>query len=137
VLLVEDDNNDERLAILGLRKAGISTRIEVARDGAAALDLLARSPEEFSLILLDLKLPKVSGLDVLAYIHKSFGPDGPPVIVFTSSDEPVDIARSMDLGASQFVTKPIEFNSYLAIVRRIAEEWFTGDLRQPEQASAS
>jgi CheY-like chemotaxis protein len=124
VLLVEDDENDERFALLGLRRAGIQARVEVARDGEQAIEAIERSRSSgFALILLDLKLPRISGHDVLAHVRSTFGDDAPAVVVFTSSDEPIDIERCYKLGASEFVTKPIEFEAYLAAMRRIVVSW--------------
>ncbi|HWD42021.1 MAG TPA: response regulator [Fimbriimonas sp.] len=120
VLLVEDNPDDERLALVGLKKAGVKNQVDIARDGEEALALVQGQADGFSLILLDLKLPKIGGLDVLAHIKDAYGQSSPPIVVFTSSDEPIDISRSRQLGANEFVTKPIDFNEYVEAIRKIA-----------------
>ncbi len=117
---MEDNPDDERLALVGLKKAGVKNQVDIARDGEEALALVQGQADGFSLILLDLKLPKIGGLDVLAHIKDAYGQSSPPIVVFTSSDEPIDISRSRQLGANEFVTKPIDFNEYVEAIRKIA-----------------
>jgi CheY-like chemotaxis protein len=122
--LIEDNPDDERLALLGLRRANSAHPVIVARDGEQAIGRISSSsPAEFKLVLLDLKLPKVSGHEVLAHIHDTYRDTCPPVVVFTSSDEPIDISRSEHLGATSFVTKPVDFESYLKTMKAIADQW--------------
>lgn len=124
VLLVEDNPDDERLALMGLRRANVPFKVEVARDGEEAIDHIdGLQAGDIKLILLDLKLPKVSGHDVLAHVKEVFKSAAPPVIVFTSSDEPIDISRCIKLGATAFVTKPVDFEAYILTMQKIADEW--------------
>jgi two-component system response regulator len=130
ILLVEDNADDERLALLGLKRADDHHDVQVARDGEQAISQIdGCSPDEIALILLDLKLPKLNGLQVLEHLHTTFTDDCPPVVVFTSSDEPIDIARSEGLGATSFVTKPVDYDNYLETMRSIADQW----LRDPKE----
>jgi two-component system response regulator len=124
LLLVEDDPNDERLALRGLRRAGVTRPIEVARDGQEAIDLIdSQDGSGFALVLLDLKLPKISGHDVLKHVRERYPEENLPVVVFTSSDEPSDLRRCQELGVTDYVTKPIDFEDYVYTIRRIAGDW--------------
>jgi two-component system response regulator len=124
LLLVEDDPNDERLALRGLRRAGVTRNIEVARDGQEAIDAIdMENGEGFALVLLDLKLPKISGHDVLKHVRDRYPGRDLPVVVFTSSDEPSDLSRCKELGVTDYVTKPIDFEDYVLTIRRIAIAW--------------
>lgn len=108
VLLVEDNSDDEFIAKRILRKAGIQV-IEVANDGQKALDLLLASGEPLpELVLLDLRLPKVSGLDLLAELRRQKRTMSLPVLILTSSDDPKDREACMKLGAIAYLIKPIE-----------------------------
>lgn len=108
VLLVEDNSDDEFIAKRILRKAGIQV-IEVANDGQKALDLLLASGKPLpELVLLDLRLPKVSGLDLLAELRRQKRTMSLPVLVLTSSDDPKDREICMKLGAIEYLIKPIE-----------------------------
>ncbi len=112
------------MALIGLRRANDAHPVLVVRDGEQAVSRIDTSaPGEIKLVLLDLKLPKVSGHDVLAHLRDTYREKCPPVVVFTSSDEPVDIQRSESLGATSFVTKPVDFESYLKTMRSIADQW--------------
>jgi two-component system response regulator len=124
LLLVEDDPNDERLALRGLARAGVTRPIEVARDGQEAIDVIDSSlGQKFALVLLDLKLPKISGHDVLKHVRDRYPVKELPVVVFTSSDEPSDLLRCRDLGVTDYVTKPIDFEDYVSTIRRIVGAW--------------
>jgi two-component system response regulator len=124
ILLVEDNADDERLALLGLKRADDHHEVQVARDGEQAIVQIDQcSPEKIALVLLDLKIPKRNGFQVLEHLLSTYSDDCPPVIVFTSSDEPIDIARSQGLGATSFITKPVDYDAYLATMRQIADQW--------------
>jgi two-component system response regulator len=124
LLLVEDDPNDERLAVRGLRRAGVTRPIEVARDGKEAIDMIdSQDGAGFALVLLDLKLPKISGHDVLKHVRETYPGANVPVVVFTSSDEPSDLKRCQELGVTDYVTKPIDFEDYVVTIKRIAVDW--------------
>jgi two-component system, response regulator len=121
ILLVEDNPNDEALTIRAFQKSHISNEITVVRDGAEALDFLfcqgeyaSRDPKnQPELILLDINLPKLSGLDVLRRIRADEKLRVLSVVVLTSSREDRDIIESYQLGANSYVRKPVDFNQFL------------------------
>jgi len=126
VLLVEDNANDEMLAIRALKKANVLIRVEVARDGLEALEYIF-GPEKPcpELILLDLKLPKLSGLEVLKAIRADDRSCRVQVVVFTSSNEPADVVGCFDSGANGYVRKSIDFEEYMQKVSKLADYWLT------------
>jgi two-component system response regulator len=127
LLLVEDSQDDEELALRSLRQAGIDCRIDVARDGEQALDHLfgkTRNGPPPILILLDLKSPKVSGFEILRRVREDPGLRCVPVVVLSSSDAHEDIARAYELGANSYVRKPIEFTRYTEVLRQVGRYWF-------------
>jgi two-component system response regulator len=124
VLLLEDSPDDELFTLRAFRRlSGID--VHVARDGQAALDWL----EEFQpdLIVLDIQVPKVSGLEVLRYIRSNERLRVVPVVVLTSSNEECDVEGSYALGANSFVQKPVEYEAYQDAVRLIGEYWLGVD----------
>ena len=131
LLLVEDNPDDELLTVRALRKHNLANEIVVARDGQQALDYLfgegeyeGRPPEELpQVILLDLKLPKVDGLQVLERIRADERTRSIPVVVLTSSNEERDILRSYDLGANSYVRKPVNFEQFLEAARQLGLYW--------------
>jgi two-component system, response regulator len=131
ILLVEDNPDDEILTLRALKKANIANRIEVVRDGAEALDFVfcagsyaGRDTNEVpQLILLDLKLPKVSGLQVLERIRADERTKRIPVVILTSSTEPVDIKTGYDLHVNSFVSKPVNFQDFSEVVQRLGLYW--------------
>ena len=119
ILLVEDNPDDEELTVRALRKANLMNRITVVRDGAQAIDRLlgaGRSQGLPVVVLLDLKLPKVDGLDVLRRIRSDERTRLLPVVVFTSSSEERDIVESYNLGANGYVRKPVSFDEFTQAV---------------------
>jgi two-component system response regulator len=125
VLLVEDNPDDEALTLNALGKGPVSHIIVVMRDGAEALDYLfgrgnAALP---SLILLDLKLPKLSGLEVLARVRAHPRTRLVPVVVLSSSDEPDDQLKSYRLGANSYVRKSIDFDQFARGMHMLSEYW--------------
>jgi CheY-like chemotaxis protein/DNA-binding XRE family transcriptional regulator len=131
ILLVEDLSDDVELTRHALQSAGIANRIQVARDGAEALGFLLRlgkrgrqqpSPQP-QLILLDLKLPQIDGLEVLRQIKADSRTQHIPVIVLTSSTDDQDIAECQRLGASAFISKPVSFYSFSKIVPQLCLQW--------------
>jgi CheY-like chemotaxis protein len=127
ILLVEDDPDHEALAIRALRKANVVNDITVAHDGAEALEYLeavisGRSPAP-QLILLDLKLPKVDGLEVLRSIRASEKTAILPVVVLTSSDEERDIVASYRLGVNSYIRKPVNFTDFAEATRQLGMYW--------------
>ena len=132
VLLVEDNADDEALAVRGLRKHLPNARVSVARDGDQAIKCLDGAliidRETVSgipdFILLDLKLPLISGFEVLKAIRSCDATKDVAVVVFSSSNEPEDVRTSYALGANTFVQKPTGFDDYLPVIGEIAHYWF-------------
>ena len=133
VLLVEDNPSDEALTRRALKKHGVDEDLVIVRDGAEAMDYLfgsgtfaGRDPAEAPrLVLLDLKLPKVSGLEVLKRLRADLGTRSIPVVVFTSSGEEDDVVAGYGLGCNSFVRKPIDFIQLNEALRQIATYWLS------------
>jgi CheY-like chemotaxis protein len=139
ILLVEDNPNDVELTLHALDAHHLANRIHVARDGQEALDLLyadglGRVPKP-KVILLDLKLPKVDGLEVLRRIREHPATHTVPVVILTSSREERDIVESYELGVNSYITKPIEFDKFVDTVRTLGMYWLL--LNQPPAAAAA
>jgi two-component system response regulator len=137
ILFIEDNPNDVELALRALEKNKLSNRIHVVRDGAEALDFIfgtgpyvGRSVNEVpKVILLDLKLPKVDGLEVLKRIKADPITRVIPVVVLTSSREESDIVASYHLGVNSYIVKPIDFQQFTEAVRQLGLYWLL--LNQP------
>ncbi len=130
VLLVEDNADDELLIVNSLKSANLDNEIVVARDGAEALDYLFatgeyadRAPELPVVVLLDLKLPKIGGLEVLRRIRADERTKLLAVIVLTSSDEDTDMVESYRLGANSYVQKPVNFGEFSAAIQKLGLYW--------------
>ncbi len=123
VLLVEDNPDDESLTRRGLRRCGADAEVIVACDGAAALETLGNMADLPDLVLLDLKLPKLDGTEVLRQIRGNNRTRRLCVVVFTSSGEPRDIALCHDLGCNSYVIKPVAYESYIGTVQQIGAYW--------------
>ncbi|MBB6143318.1 DNA-binding response OmpR family regulator [Silvibacterium bohemicum] len=128
ILLVEDDPDHEVLTVRALRKSNIVNDILVARDGEEAIRLLFGEGEETlqavpQLILLDLKLPKIDGLEVLRRIRESDKTGMLPVVILTSSDEESDIVRSYRLGVNSYIRKPVNFTEFAEATRQLGMYW--------------
>lgn len=126
ILLVEDNPSDVELALRALRKSGIGNRIQHARDGVEALDFLqgAGAPRPVpQLILLDLKLPRISGLEVLRRIRAEERTRLIPVVILTSSGEPRDIEEAYRLGANGYAVKPVDYERFVDMVGLIGRYW--------------
>ena len=131
ILLVEDNPDDVELTLRALKKQNITNRIEVVRDGAEALDFIFctgeyehRSMENApKLILLDLKLPRVDGLEVLEKIKSDPRTKAIPVVILTSSREERDIVESYKLGVNSYITKPVDFEQFSESVRQLGLYW--------------
>lgn len=129
VLLIEDTRDDESLTLRGLEGAGLQTEIQVARDGAAALELLQTDPSLPALVILDLKLPKIDGAELLRRIREDKRLCSLCVAVFTSSNEPRDITRCYELGCNSYVIKPVNYESYSNAIRQIGSYWLGLNVR--------
>jgi CheY-like chemotaxis protein len=124
ILFVEDDPDHELLTIRALKKSNIANDIRIARDGEEAINLLfGENPIQPQVILLDLKLPKVDGLEVLRRIRTSDATRMLPVVVLTSSDEERDVVRSYQLGVNSYIRKPVNFNDFAEATRQLGMYW--------------
>jgi CheY-like chemotaxis protein len=123
ILLVEDNPNDAELTERALRKKDIVARTLIARDGAEALEYLFGGQIRPKVVLLDLKLPKIDGLEVLRRIRADRRMRSLPVVVLTSSQEERDIVSSYDLGANSYIVKPVEFEHFLKTVSDVGTYW--------------
>ena len=131
ILLVEDNPNDEELTLYALRKINIINQIQVVRDGAEALEYIfctgAFADRQINdppkVVLLDLKLPKVDGLEVLERIKADARTRIIPVVVLTSSQEERDIVESYQLGVNSYIVKPVDFEQFNEAVRHIGLYW--------------
>jgi len=139
ILLVEDNPDDEELTLRALRKNNIGNHVAVARDGAEALAFFfgdgrrpARAPADYpQVVLLDLRLPKVEGLEVLKRLRADPRTRLQPVVILTSSDEERDLLRGYGLGANSYVRKPVDFNEFLEAARQLELYWVLLNLRPP------
>lgn len=131
ILLVEDNPDDEALTIRALKKNNILNEVIVARDGAEALDYLFcrdqysdRDPNQLpQLVLLDLKLPKIGGLEVLKQIRENKRTKHLPVVILTTSKEEQDINRGYELGVNSYVCKPVNFNEFTQAINQLGLYW--------------
>jgi CheY-like chemotaxis protein len=142
ILLVEDDPNDVELTLSALAANGLANEVAVARDGEQALDYLFRrgayaSREEGNptVMLLDLKLPKVDGVEVLKRVKAEPHLKTIPVVVLTSSREEQDLVRSYNSGTNAYVVKPVDFHEFVEAVRELGLFWTV--VNQPPPGSAS
>lgn len=131
ILLVEDNMNDAEMTIRALKKNNIANNLVHVKDGAQALDFLLGSGDyqgrdvenKPKLILLDLKMPKVNGLEVLEKIRSNENTRKIPVVVLTSSKEHPDIERCYDLGVNSYIVKPVEFTNFVKAVSELGVYW--------------
>ncbi|NMG57914.1 response regulator [Geitlerinema sp. P-1104] len=123
VFLVEDNPDDEQLTLRSLRKAKITNPIFIARNGEEALTLLSELKPLPAVVLLDLKLPKLDGFEVLRQIRTSPKTKTLPVVVLTSSSEDRDIIESYDSGANSYVRKPVDFKEFVEAVSQLGLYW--------------
>ncbi len=123
ILVVEDNPDDERLTIRALRRGNLANEIVVARNGEEALQMVFSLDPLPCVVLLDLKLPKVDGLDVLRKIRGNDHTRLLPVVILTSSSEDRDIIESYSLGANSYVQKPVEFEPFSEAIRQLGLYW--------------
>jgi two-component system response regulator len=142
ILIVEDSPQDLELALRALKKANVSNRIQVARDGAEALEFIfgegmhaGRKLENGpKVVLLDLKLPKVDGLEVLQRLKSDPRTKTIPVVVLTSSKEQSDVVESYKLGVNSYIVKPVNFESFMEAVQKLGMYWLL--LNEPPKIGA-
>lgn len=143
ILVIEDNPTDEKLTRLAFRNAGVSNEVVVARDGAEALDRLlgadgmAADGHLPAVVLLDLKLPKVDGLEVLERIRGDERTKYLPVVVLTSSKEDEDVIRSYALGANAYVRKPVDFSEFAAAVKTLGLFWLLMNETAPPSSATT
>lgn len=144
ILLVEDNPDDELLTLRAIKKNNIANEVVVARDGAEALDYLfaqgsyaGRDASDIpEVVLLDLKLPKIDGLEVLERIRRHERTKLLPVVILTSSKEEQDLVRSYSLGANSYVRKPVDFDQFAEAVRHLGLYWLVLNEPPPRGGSA-
>mgnify|MGYP001589476577 CR=1 FL=1 len=136
ILLVEDNPDDVELTLRAFRQNNILNEVDVARDGQEALDYLfsegahaARAPGALAVVLLDLILPKIGGLEVLRRVRADARTSAQPVVILTSSKEEQDLINSYRLGANSYIRKPVDFNQFIEAVRQLGLYWLA--LNQP------
>lgn len=140
LLLVEDNPDDELLALRALKKGGFTPVVTVARDGVEALDALAPVDADGNaralpgLVLLDIKLPRIDGLEVLRRLRAEPRTRALPIVLLTSSRQPEDVARAYELGANGYVCKPVESEAFFEAVRTIGAYWLA--LNEPPPTAA-
>jgi len=141
IVLVEDNPNDEALTLRALKKNNIANDILVARDGVEALDFVfgrgahaKRDMDQIiSVVLLDLKLPKVDGLEVLRTLRENKDTRLLPVVVLTSSKEEQDMIQSYSLGANSYIRKPVDFAQFVDAVRQLGLYWLVLNESPPKE----
>ncbi len=141
LLLVEDNLQDELLTLRALRRANVVNHIVVARDGQQALDYLFREGEFAgrdgselpTVVLLDIGLPRLSGLEVLERLRADPRTRLLPVVILTSSDEERDRLKSYEIGANSFVKKPVDFAEFAEVVARLGVYWLATNEIPPGQ----
>jgi two-component system, response regulator len=138
VLLVEDDPDDLELTLHALREARITNPIQIARDGEEALDYIfsrgsfaGREATRPRVILLDLKLPKVDGLQVLRQIKADQRTKGVPIVILTSSSEERDLIEGYRLGANSYIQKPVDFAQFQQTIRELGYYWLVVNQAPP------
>ena len=141
ILLVEDNPDDEALTLRALKKNGILNEVALARDGQQALDYFfgegASARDAPAVVLLDLKLPKIDGLEVLRRIRADERTRLQPVVILTSSREEQDLMTGYRLGANSYIRKPVDFNQFMEAVRQLGLYWLVLNESAPGQRGQS
>jgi two-component system response regulator len=145
ILLVEDNPDDVELALHALRQEKLANRVEVARDGEEGLDVLfcrgAHKGRSFEnppkVVLLDLKLPKVDGIEVLRQLKNDPRTKAIPVVILTSSREEKDMVHSYQLGVNAYIQKPVDFEQFRNVVKQLGLFWLVVNQAPPPSAFSS
>jgi len=138
ILLVEDNPDDEKLTIRALTKNNIANPIKVARDGQEAIDYLFNPANTLpSVVLLDLKLPKIGGLEVLRRMRADERLKVVPVVILTSSKEEADVISGYRLGCNSYIRKPVDFEQFSEAVRQLGLYWLVLNEPLPEAGRAA
>ncbi|CAN7436729.1 response regulator [Rhizobacter sp. LjRoot28] len=144
ILLVEDDKRDLELTLVALERSQLANDVVVVRDGALALDYLLREGQHAdriegnpAVILLDLKLPKVNGLEVLRVVRSTPALRSIPVVMLTSSQEESDVLKSYELGVNAYVVKPVDFKQFVAAIADLGVFWAVLNEPPPGSTKAS
>lgn len=137
ILLIEDNADDEALTIRALRKNNIANEVVVVRDGAEALEFFGfgteQAPDKFpAVVLLDLKLPKVDGLEVLRKLRAHERTKMVPVVILTSSKEEADLLEGYSRGANSYVRKPVDFEAFVQVTKRLGLYWLVVNEPPPD-----
>ena len=142
ILMAEDSANDIELTLAALSEHRLANQVDVARDGAEALDYLYRrgayadrAPGNPAVMLLDLKMPKVDGLEVLRQVKSDPNLKTIPVVMLTSSREEGDLLRSYELGVNAYVVKPVEFGDFMGAIRQLGGFWAVVNEAPPADGS--
>ncbi|MFB2875430.1 response regulator [Floridanema aerugineum] len=143
LLLVEDNADDEELTLMAFEQGGITNAVVVARDGVEALDYLFatgiyrdRPPENLPiLILLDLQLPRINGLEVLQRIKQTPRTQKIPVVILTTSNEQQDLVESYSLGCNSYIQKPVDYDRFLNVIQQLGMYWLV--INSPPPLSAA
>lgn len=143
LLLVEDNADDEELTLMAFEQGGITNPVVVARDGVEALDYLFargihrdRPPENLPiLILLDLQLPRINGLEVLQRIKQTPRTQKIPVVILTTSNEQKDLVESYSLGCNSYIQKPVDYDQFLNVIQQLGMYWLV--INSPPPLSAA
>ena len=135
VLLVEDNPDDVALTLRAFKKSKILNEVVVARDGAEALERLLSDAPPPQLVLLDLKLPKVDGLEVLRRIRAEERLRMLPVVILTSSKEERDLVEGYTLGANSYIQKPVDFDQFIEASRQLSLYWLVLNVPPPAQGA--
>src|SRR4051812_46235911 len=122
ILLVEDNDDDVELTRMAFARSKIANPLVVVRDGVEALEYLAKSQQPI-VVILDLKLPRLGGLDVLERMRKDERTRRTPVVILTTSNEQQDLVRAGDLHANSYVRKPVDFDNFVEAARQIGLYW--------------
>lgn len=132
IFLIEDNEQDELLTLRALKRHRVPNEVVVARDGAEAIEMLKAFKELPRVILLDLKLPKFSGLEVLKRIRENPMTKKLPVVILTTSNEIKDVEGSYELGANSYIRKPVDFDEFAEVVKTLGNYWLDLNLAPPK-----